>query len=185
MTTTTRTASRKRTRKATDKAEGIPTLMLDGVKVPDVHAMKRTHGLKWNAILAAVNAAGFEMTERDCVLLGWKLEVLKDPSLKLEPSADAIVEARNSGLRWGRIALRSGIGETKARKLFEDATGVSSDASYAGRGRKFKPMLQPDLPADYKTTHVYVEGQGFVPKDEISETPKPRRKRTARRAKTA
>lgn len=169
-----------RTRKSTSKPEApaprqpkFPTIKVGSDTVPDVLAMRES-GMKWVAVASAT-----KLSVREAVLLGWRLEIVKDPSLKFNPTAKNVVEARKQGVRWGRIALRAGIGESAARKLFETETGISSDSNYSGLGRKFVPMKGDPLPVGYKQTHVLKDGV-YVLKGKASA--KPRRKAKATKA---
>lgn len=64
-------------------------------------------------------------------------ELQADPSLKIPATGKGIVKARNEGLRWPRIAARTGLSETKAKELFEAESGTSASESYTGRGRNW------------------------------------------------
>jgi hypothetical protein len=64
-------------------------------------------------------------------------EVEADPSLKIPATGKAIVKAKHDGMRWPRIAVRTGLSVGKVQALYEDATGNSAaEAPYSGRGRK-------------------------------------------------
>jgi hypothetical protein len=67
-------------------------------------------------------------------------ELQADPSLKIPATGNAIVKAREEGLRWPRIAGRAGISETEAKRLYEEKSGKSAGDSYSGRGRKTNGM---------------------------------------------
>lgn len=81
-----------------------------------------------------VNASGIERSQILRYLV--KAEVIADPSLKIPATGPSIVKARESGLRWPRIAARAGISESAAKSLFEEKSGTSASDSYSGRGRK-------------------------------------------------
>ena len=65
----------------------------------------------------------------------YKAEVVAFPSLKLKPTPTEAKRARESGLRFERIAVRMGVSESKVRELLEKA-GVDPKA-YVGRGRRW------------------------------------------------
>lgn len=65
-----------------------------------------------------------------------KAEVEADPSLKIKFTGPAIKAARENGVRWPRIAARTGKSVAEVKELFESHTGESASTSYAGRGRK-------------------------------------------------
>jgi hypothetical protein len=64
-------------------------------------------------------------------------ELEADPSLKMPATGPAIKKAREAGVRWPRIAARTGLSESAAKELFESHTGLSARDSYTGRGRNF------------------------------------------------
>lgn len=64
-------------------------------------------------------------------------ELKADPSLKIPANGKAIAKARANGVRWPRIAARTGISESKCKELFEAETGTNARDSYTGRGRNF------------------------------------------------
>jgi transposase len=69
--------------------------------------------------------------------LFYKLEPVADPKLKFSGTAKQIASARESGLRWERIAARTGKSVAECQKLFKEATGKDYKSSYTGRGRRF------------------------------------------------
>jgi hypothetical protein len=64
-------------------------------------------------------------------------EIEADPKLKIPATGPSIKKARESGLRWPRIAARAGVSEAKAKALFEEHTGQNARDSYTGRGRNW------------------------------------------------
>src|SRR5207237_7473112 len=53
-----------------------------------------------------------------------KAEVEADPSLKIKPTGAAIVNAREKeGLRWPRIAARTGLSVSEVKAKFEEHSG--------------------------------------------------------------
>jgi hypothetical protein len=81
----------------------------------------------------------------------YRLEPVADPSLKIEGSpakvADAIVKGRNSGLRWERLAARSGKTVSEVKAIFETKSGTKASESYAGKGRHFGATPEKKAPA--------------------------------------
>ena len=69
--------------------------------------------------------------------LYYKLEPVANPKLKFSGTAKQIVAAREEGLRWERIAARTGKSVSEVQALFEEASGQKYNKSYAGRGRRF------------------------------------------------
>lgn len=76
----------------------------------------------------------------------YRLEPVADPKLKITGTpkqvAKQIVDGRHGsgdepGLRWERLAARSGKTVSEVKKIYEDATGKSHLESYTGRGRNF------------------------------------------------
>src|SRR5688572_11150388 len=77
-------------------------------------------------------------------------EVEADPSLKFKATPASVVKARDKeGLRWERIAVRSGIGVAQAKALYETGGGNVA-TSYTGRGRKPASMAGKASPAASK-----------------------------------
>lgn len=50
-------------------------------------------------------------------------EIEADPSLKIKATGPNIEKARNQGVRWPRIAARTGLSVTEAQKMYETHTG--------------------------------------------------------------
>lgn len=67
----------------------------------------------------------------------YKAEVEANPKLKIPATGQGIVKARNSGLRWPRIAAYSGLSASKVKELYEETSGESAANSWTGRGRRF------------------------------------------------
>ena len=76
----------------------------------------------------------------------YRLETTADPSLAIKATAKtlgkAVVRARNDGLRWERIAARSGRTIKEVQEAWEGETGKPFTQSYSGRGRRFEDMPQ-------------------------------------------
>jgi len=65
-------------------------------------------------------------------------EVEADPSLKIKGTGAAIANARDKqGIRWPRIAARTGKTVGEVQKLYEEHVGKPARESYTGRGRNF------------------------------------------------
>lgn len=65
-----------------------------------------------------------------------------------EELAEKIVEARNNGLSWGQIMARTGLGEAKCRKLFEEASGETALGNRIGKGGRYPTgVTPPEKPA--------------------------------------
>ena len=69
--------------------------------------------------------------------LYYKLEPVADPKLKFSGTPKQIADARANGLRWERIAARTGKSVSECQTLFEQHTGKKYTDSYTGRGRRF------------------------------------------------
>lgn len=72
----------------------------------------------------------------------YRLEPVADPSLVISGNkgqvASAIVRARNSGLRWERIALRAGKTVAEVKSIYTAKAKVDADSTYTGRGRHYE-----------------------------------------------
>ena len=67
-----------------------------------------------------------------------KAEVEADPTLKIKFTGAQVVNARDKdGLRWPRIAARTGHSVTEVKALYEEHSGKSAAEAYTGRGRNF------------------------------------------------
>jgi hypothetical protein len=62
----------------------------------------------------------------------WRLEPEADPKLKFKGNKTDIVKARKDGVRWERIAARTGMSVADAKR-----TGGKDADIYTGRGRDF------------------------------------------------
>lgn len=102
----------------------------------------------------AETARRFGISEEEVERVLWSTEPLVYPWVRLDPTAEDIVAARDGDLpksrlvpgehprlRWDRIAARAGIRTGKARRLYDGAKGEgASRRSYTGRGRRFEGM---------------------------------------------
>lgn len=71
-------------------------------------------------------------------------EVDAFPKLKIKATPAAIANARDKqGIRWPRIAARTGESVSQVQKMYEGHTGKSAADSYTGRGRKFNGASAP------------------------------------------
>jgi hypothetical protein len=65
-------------------------------------------------------------------------EVEANPSLAIKKTGAAIANARDKeGIRWPRIAARTGMTVSQVQAEYEKHTGKSPRESYTGRGRNF------------------------------------------------
>lgn len=72
----------------------------------------------------------------------YRLEPVADPSLVVTGTkaqvAKAIVRLRNSGLRWERIAHRTGMSVKAVRETFTATAKIDAGSTYTGRGRHYE-----------------------------------------------
>lgn len=68
--------------------------------------------------------------------LYYKLEPVVFPKLKFNATPKSVAAARAEGLRWERIAYRTGKSVSEVQALFESAP-AKDKVSYVGRGRRF------------------------------------------------
>jgi hypothetical protein len=81
-------------------------------------------------------AEGKTVTLMACAQAVYRAEVTLDPELRIEPTPEAVRDARNRHeLRRDRIAVRAGISVGKAKALYEQSGGDLAD-SYTGRGTR-------------------------------------------------
>lgn len=138
---------------AREKYDG-PTLVLpDGTKAPNLfklgYAIGGRGGTPRKRIAERVGFAP-ELVER----LAWVSEPIADPSLRFDGTPGAIREARDGGLRWERIAARTGLSVSTVRARYAEASGKVSETTYAGRGRRFAETLRGPLDADSAKPYV-------------------------------
>jgi hypothetical protein len=78
----------------------------------------------------------------------WRLEPQADASLKFNGTPAAIVAARDKeGMRWERIAARTGKTISEVKKLYSEKSGVDASQSYTGRGRNFSGTASSAKPS--------------------------------------
>jgi len=171
------------------RATGLPTVQVGPDLLVDTLAMKES-GLKWGAVASATG-----LPQWDAVVFGYVVETVRDPGLKFEATPENVKTARDSGLRWLRIAVRADLpGEGTAKTLYAKASGIDPATTYVGKGRYFaearegaKKIGEGDA---YLATVKTVRKTGTLRGDEsvrtaaletLAEAAKP--KRTARKAK--
>ena len=86
-------------------------------------------------------ATGIAQSQIGSVL--YKAELAANPKLKIPATGASVVKARNTGLRWPRIAAYAGISVAKAKELYEEQSGESAAKSWTGRGRRFDGEGKP------------------------------------------
>lgn len=79
--------------------------------------------------------SGIEMSKIGKAL--YDAEVVADPKLKIPATGPSIVKARDAqGIRWPRIAARTGLSVAAVQKLYQETSGKSPSDSWTGRGRR-------------------------------------------------
>lgn len=72
----------------------------------------------------------------------YRLEPVADPSLLITGSAKVvakiIVTLRNAGMRWERLAARSGKSVKDVRAIYSEHSGTKAETHYCGRGRHYE-----------------------------------------------
>lgn len=96
--------------------KAVKQLIKDGVSIPKAAAQLKVS----SSVMAG---------------LYYKLEPVVFPKLKFTATPKAIVAARTEGLRWERIAARTGKSVSEVQEMFEKAPGKKP--TYTGRGRRF------------------------------------------------
>jgi len=65
-------------------------------------------------------------------------EVNNDPDLAIEGTeraiAKGIVAQRKQGVRWVRLAARSGLSQARVKAIWEEETGIPANETWTGRG---------------------------------------------------
>ena len=112
--------------------------MATKVNINDKQVLKHiTSGL---SIPKAANAMGIHpSTMADAF---YRLEPVADPSLVISGTkaqvAKKIVALRNAGIRWERLAARSGLSVKQVKAVFTETAKVEADSTYTGRGRHYE-----------------------------------------------
>lgn len=102
----------------------------------------REDGTKWEEIATTLG-----MSTGKAMLL--YMEATTRPKDRIKGKTDeelgaAIVEARDEQLlSWGQISARSGLPETRCRKLYEEATGKSTRGNRIGKGGRYPDGTVP------------------------------------------
>jgi hypothetical protein len=58
--------------------------------------------------------------------------------------ARQVVKVRNDGYSWGAIMARTGMGEQKLRRMYEEATGETTKGNRIGKGGRYPGDVKPD-----------------------------------------
>lgn len=58
--------------------------------------------------------------------------------------AKAVVKERDSGYSWGALQARTGLGEQRLRKIYEEETGESTRGNRVGKGGRYPGDVKPD-----------------------------------------
>lgn len=92
----------------------------------------RDKGEKWAPIAEAMGVSGGK-----CMLAYMYVTTPEKDRIKFKTDEDLapkVVKARENELSWGRIAARSGLPESKIKKIWEQTTGKSSKGERIGKG---------------------------------------------------
>lgn len=85
-----------------------------------------------------------------------------------------IVKARESGLSWGQIMARTGLGEGKCRSLFEAASGEDALGNRIGKGGRYPTGVEtPAKPAKVAKKGAAKKASGSMKKGAV-ELPDPK-----------
>lgn len=102
----------------------------------------RNEGGKWEEIAATVG-----LSTGKTMLLYMQATVRPKDRIKGktdEELAAAIVSARDEDqLSWGQIMVRSGLPETRCRKIYEETTGTSTRGNRIGKGGRYPDGVTP------------------------------------------
>lgn len=88
----------------------------------------RDSGKVWKDIAETVGATVGQ------VIFTYEKNTVKNSERIKDITAKDVVRLRKEGVSWGRISVRGGITETKARSMFEEATGDPSLGQRIGKG---------------------------------------------------
>jgi hypothetical protein len=91
----------------------------------------------------------------------YQAEINNDPSVEIKGSerqkAKGIVAQRKQGVRWRRLAVRSGLSEARVKEVWEEETGIPYNETWTGRGAPPAGMTADDA-------RELVSGGGSAPK---------------------
>ena len=85
-----------------------------------------------------------------------------------EELSEKIAAARAEGLSWGKIMVRTGLGESRCRTLWEQASGESSMGNRVGKGGRYPAGKNPNANGDGESK--------AKPKAKAKDDPKPKAK---------
>ena len=86
----------------------------------------------------------------------YRLEPIADPSLLISGTpkavAKTIVTLRTAGMRWERLAARSGKSVKDVRAIYSEHATTPAEQHYCGRGRHYERRFTTPTPTPVTTT---------------------------------
>lgn len=111
------------------------------LKVAKQIAKSRDNGSSWADI-----SEEFEMSTGKAMLYNLYARVDDDDRITGTDAAvaKAVVKERNAGNSWGVLSARTGLPESRLRKIFEEQTGESARGNRIGKGGRYPDDEKPD-----------------------------------------
>src|SRR5438477_13154355 len=104
-----------------------PKQLKEAVKI-----VKRLEGERADVAKVIAEELGVKIPTAMTLYFTAELEI--DPKLNIAGTPKAVKQARDTGVRWPRIAVRTGKSEAEVKKMYTEAGGNVAN-SYTGRGR--------------------------------------------------
>lgn len=103
-------------------------------------AKARDEGVAWADIVEE-----HEISTGKAMLLNMFARVEEEDRITGTPAqvAKKVVKERNNGYSWGALMARTGIGEGRLRKMFEEETGESTKGNRIGKGGRYPAGMEP------------------------------------------
>ncbi len=129
-------AAAKKAAATTDEMSTREARRAENLEVGEqIAALRDNDGLSWADI-----STQLEIGQGKAMLLYMYATVPDDERITApneESLGKKIVKARESGLSWGQIMARTGLGEGKCRSLFEAASGDTALGNRIGKGGRY------------------------------------------------
>lgn len=139
-------AAPAKTAKASKKAAAAEESSGSGRGGPDLKLANRIKKMRDNDQSWREIADELEIGTGKAMLLNLYARVDEDDRITGTDAAIAkkVVKARNDGYSWGALQARTGLGEQRLRKMYEEETGESTRGNRIGKGGRYPGDVKPD-----------------------------------------
>lgn len=146
-----KTAKKAQTTKAKTSPSRVAGASRMDAQVDKIIKM-RDSGKPWKEISEAVGGTVGQ------VILAYEKATVKKSERIADISSKDVVRLRKEGVSWGRIAVRGGITEVRARSMFEESTGNPSLGNRIGKGGRHPAGSNVISMTDRKTAKAAGKG---------------------------